>query len=78
MAACVIPWSLGTVSLLIRLCLNNMSLGQRVLEIYVLLHGILGEGSGGKRQAKRNRGSRNSGRDASADGHWWVHSLCAA
>jgi hypothetical protein len=55
-----------------------MSLGQRVLEIYVLLHGILGEGSGGKRQAKRNRGSRNSGRDASADGHWWVHSLCPA
>jgi hypothetical protein len=49
MVPCFVALPLEMASFLIRSCLNNiMSLGQRILEIYVLLHGILGEGSGGK------------------------------
>jgi hypothetical protein len=71
MVPCFIASPLEMASFLIRLCSNDiMSLGQRILEIYVLLHGILAEGSGGKRQAERDSGGRNSGRDAGADGHW--------
>jgi hypothetical protein len=34
-----------------------MLLGQRVLEVYVQLHGILSESGGGKQEDKRKSGS---------------------
>lgn len=46
--------------------------GQAVPEFEVPRHGVLGKGGGGKRQAERESGSRNSKRDAGADGHRWV------
>jgi hypothetical protein len=44
-------------------------LGKRIPEIDIPLHGVLGEGRRGIRQAHRNNDRRNSKRQATADRH---------